>query len=99
MGGHGAHDWTGDLLQHTGFLALAGALGTIAYQASFWWIDGDWPAFPVGELWAQFGGTFPDLHWTGAETTLLWLADKPLSAVLLVAGLGCYGLGRSLSGN
>ena len=91
-------EWLGSLLQHLGLLALAGALGTVVWQAVLWWTGGDWPDFPLADLWSATGGNFPDLHWPGAEQALLWLADKPLSAVLAGVGAGLLVVGHGLAG-
>jgi hypothetical protein len=91
-------DWLGSLMQHLGLLALAGALGTLVWQTVLWWTGGDWPAFPFADLWSATGGDFPYLRSPGAEQALLWLADKPLSAVLAGTGTALMVLGRGLSG-
>ena len=91
-------DWLGELLQHLGLLALAGAFGTLTWQAVLWWTGGDWPDFPLADLWSATSGNFPDLPWPGAEQALLWLADKPLSAVLAGLGTALVVLGRGLAG-
>ncbi|MGC8475397.1 MAG: hypothetical protein ACP5NP_03500 [Acetobacteraceae bacterium] len=90
-------DWLGAVLQHMGLLALAGALGTLIWQAVLWWTEGGWPGFPLADIWSAMGWDFPDLRWPGGEQALIWLADKPLSAVLAGLGAGLLVLGRGIS--
>ncbi len=95
----GPQHWTGALLQHIGLLGMAGGIATLAYQASFWWFDGFWPARSFGWLWNRMAGDFPSLNWPGERVALLWLLDRPLSVVLLALGATICGFGRILAGD
>jgi len=95
----GPQNWTGHMLHLLGLLGVAAGLGTLAYQGSFWWFDGDWEPLPFDRLWTALGGdALPLPHWPGAETAIYWLTIQPLSSVLLISGAAFYVLGRVLGG-
>jgi hypothetical protein len=97
MAERSVHHWAGSLLQHVGLLAVSGGLATLGYQLFLWWLDGAWIPLDFGWLWYRFATGVPDLGWSGEQQAILWLLDRPLSAVLLGAGLTAVGFGRVIA--
>ncbi|MDE2007764.1 MAG: hypothetical protein KGI51_14435 [Rhodospirillales bacterium] len=90
------HNVIGNLFVALGFAGLATGMGTLAYQGSFWWFDGDWNPLSVHAVLGDFGNSISLLQWPGAQEAIYWISNQPLATVLLGAGVFCYVIGRGV---
>jgi hypothetical protein len=87
----------GEGIQAVGTIVALGGAGVLGYQCLLWLQNGNWTPLEFRAALEMVGAQEPFFDWRGVQKISVWIFNQPLSAVMVILGLGGMGFGVVLA--